>query len=138
MILVMTNHPYLRVGHHIRGLHRVVLHGLKRRRGLRPPFLPEAQHGDYTCSRRKRTMDGGRSDHSGHNNGSTTGARTAVEHRPPPRMMACFLRGAMGASPRSTSQRRARGDTMAKQASIVAQSHEPVLNVERILTVDFA
>jgi hypothetical protein len=88
---------------HDRGLHQGVLHDFKRRRGLQPPFLPEAWHGGYSYSHRIHTMAGERFDRSGHDNGSIMGTHTAVEHRPPPRLMSCFSRRARSVSPHSAS-----------------------------------
>jgi hypothetical protein len=69
--------------------------------------LPKAWHGGYTYSLRGHTMARGCFGHLGHDNGSTTGACIAVEHRPPPRAMTCFLGGELGVSQRSASQHRA-------------------------------
>jgi hypothetical protein len=61
-------------------------------------------------------MDGGRSSYSGHDDGSTVGVRTTIEHQPPPQAMTHFLGGAMSMSTRSVNQRCAQDNATTKQA----------------------
>jgi hypothetical protein len=79
---------------HDRGLHRGVLHGFKQE-GAPASALPRGMAQGSACSHRNHTMARGRSGHSGHDNCSTVGTSTMAGHRPPLRVVACFLAGAM-------------------------------------------
>jgi hypothetical protein len=92
MTQVLPSWAQLIAGHD-RGLSRGVLHGFEWRGGggLGPPLFQEARHRGSASSRHDNTMIGGRSGHSGHDDGSTTGIGTMTGHRPPLRVTACFL-----------------------------------------------
>jgi hypothetical protein len=69
-----------------------------------------------TCSHRNYTMDGERSDHSSHDNGSTVDDGTTGGYRPPLRAMQRSSGEATCASLCSIAHHRATDSAMAKQA----------------------
>jgi hypothetical protein len=68
---------------HDKGVHRGDPHGIKLGGGIQPSLSKEAQHGASTRSCHNRTMDRECSDHSSHDNGSTTDGGTVAGYRPP-------------------------------------------------------
>jgi hypothetical protein len=101
---------------HDRGLHQGVPHGLKQRRGLRPPLSQESRRGGFGCSRHNPTVAVRRTGHLVYDDGSTAGAGTAAAHQPLLRAMAHSSGGATSTFPHLATQRQAGDDAATEQA----------------------
>jgi hypothetical protein len=110
---VVGHHPH---EGHDRGLRQGVPHDVKRGGGLRSPLSQEARHGGSARSRHNHTMDGERSSHSGHDDGSTADGDTMAILSSLSSNATLVRRAAASASPCSTTHHQARGSTMMKQA----------------------
>jgi hypothetical protein len=109
---------------------------------------PRRRGRGFACSHHNHNMDGERSGHSSHDDGSTADGGATVEYQPPSSVMPHLARGqqAQAHAWQHTAEQEApprRSKLTGKQAATVVQSHvpprhEPALEAERIQMVDFA
>jgi hypothetical protein len=131
---------------HDRGSHQGVAHGVKQGGGLQAPLPREVWHRGSAYSYHNHAMDGECSGHSGHDDGSTVdGGATARL----PFEQWCARQEGQRAQARawqpSAKQKAAQwwNKLVGKQTTTIAPSHEspwhePLLEAERTLIVDFA